>query len=35
MNEIGDVRLNNFLAADNLLVNIEIGKTPFTQDGTA
>ena len=32
---IGDVRLNNFLAADNLEKNLEVGRTPFTPDGTA
>lgn len=35
MESIGDVRLNNFLVADNLAVNLEVAKTPHTPDGTA
>ena len=35
MEKIGDVRLVNFMTADNLLINLEVAQTPFTPDGTA
>ena len=32
---IGDVKLNNFLVADNTKTGIEVAQTPHTPDGTA
>lgn len=35
LKDIGDVRLTNFLAADNVVANLEVHDTPHTPDGTA